>query len=194
LVLNNELRFGITHVNYTSKRHNIIPSQIKVTGYNSQNAPKALKVFSADEYLKKIKKQANSAIMSQALLNVGNTIQAGKSTSTTSTNSTANIYGSDGTSYTGYGSSTSTTTTTDKGAQAAENARGEQRLDNVVHQHSQRWNEANSFLLKSHTLNAGEILADKLVVVKFNKKYQTKFIIEIPFAGTVHKISFTPIN
>ena len=188
----NELILHILYKNNTSdKRINVLPDQVSVAGYNAEGKVNYFRVYSSEEYLKKMRNAQAWAMAAQAFAGAMETSQAGKSTSTTYGTSSGSIYGSDGTSYTGYGTSSSTTTTTDYGAQAEANARNRAEMVKTAQQFAQVNSATEQGLIKANTLFPEQYVEGN-VMVKMNTMYTSKFVVTVPVGNETHTITFVP--
>jgi len=179
----------ILHVLYKNvdpeNRYNIIPENIQVIGHNSQGISKIFKVYSADEYIRKMKNAQAWALAFQAMAGSMEAYQAGKQT----TNTYGSLYGSDGTSYSGYSSST----TYDYSAQAEANARNNAELQKTASQYSQTRSSTEQGLLKANTVFPDQMVEGN-IMVKIDEFYTSKFLITIPAGQDEHKFIFLPKN
>jgi hypothetical protein len=188
----NELILHILYKNNsTDKRINVIPEQISVFGYNTTGQVKDFKVYSASEYLKKMRNSQAWALALQGVAGAIDASQAGQTTSTSYGTSSGSIYGSDGTSYSGYGSSTTTTTTYDYGAQAEANARNNAQLQNTAEQYANISSATEQGLIKANTLFPEQYVEGK-VMVKMNANYSSSFVVTVPVGNETHKVTFIP--
>ena len=162
-----------------------------MSGYDALGKTVQFKVYSADEYLKKMRKAQGWNI---ALMAIGGAFEAnaaGTRTSTTTSNTSANIYGSDGTSYTGSASTYSTTTTRDRAAEAEVKARNRDEINTTAEQYKQINAATERGLLKVHTLFPDQSI-EGTIIVKMNKMYAAKFVVNIPAGLDMHTITFIP--
>jgi len=181
---NNELILHVLYKNVDSEnRYNIIPEDMQVIGYNSQGVSKIFKVYSADEYIRKMRNTQAWALAFQAMAGSMEAYQAGQKT----TNTYGSIYGSDGTTYSGYSSST----TYDYSAQAEANVRNNAELQKSASQYSQTRSATEQGLLKSNTVFPDQYVEGN-VIVKIDEFYTSKFSITIPAGLDKHKFIFTP--
>ncbi len=181
---NSELIFHVLFKNIDPKnRYNIIPEDIQVIGYNSQGISKSFKVYSADEYIKKIRNSQTLALAFQAMAGSMEAYQAGKQTN----NTYGSLYGSDGTSYSGYSSST----TFDYSAQAEANARNNAELQKTASQYSQIRSSTEQGLLKANTVFPDQVVEGN-IVVKIDQIYTLKYEVLIPAGNDIHRVIFLP--
>lgn len=190
----NELLIHVLYKNNTTDKNiNVIPEQMRVIGYNEKGEQTSFRVYTADEYLKKMQNAQAWALALQGVAGAMEASNAGRSTSTTSGTASGRVYGSDGTTYTGYGSTSSTTTTYDYGAQAAANAKNREELNETAQQYANSTAVVEQGLIKANTLFPEQYIEGD-VRVKMNTMFTSKFVISIPMGDETHTITFYPKN
>ncbi|MEL1231883.1 MAG: hypothetical protein VXA26_11265, partial [Candidatus Neomarinimicrobiota bacterium] len=178
----NKVKFLIVDLvvtNSSSMETNFLPEDVQVLGFSSENKMKALKTYTHDEFMAKIKRIQKVANAAYAMSNSMSNINAGKTTSTTNTNSNstvsgrANTFGSMSTSTGIYasGQSTtniygnvntvenSTTTTIDHDAKRRADKETRQELRKIRQMQSSNNQEASNLLLKANTLSPGQVVS-----------------------------------
>lgn len=130
--------------NHTRRRIDVFPEAISVQGLR-QESTADLKVWEANEYIRRVRRQQNTALFFQALSGAIDASQAGYSSSTT--------HGTFGSNYGQYGGTYSAYTTTYDHARVAEaNARNRAIVQSQANSNQQNIQYLNATLLKRTTL------------------------------------------
>ncbi len=173
----------VVYLNNTDQeRFDVIPENITVIGLDTQGKSSQFKVYSAEEYLKKMRTAQAWAFAFQSMGGAMEASSAARSTSHT----TASVYGSEGYAY-----GSATTTTYDKGKEAEINARNREQLQRSAELYARNNAATEQGLLKRNTLFPGQY-AEGNVMVKLNTMYSTKFIVTVPIGNEKHIITFVP--
>lgn len=191
-ISSDELILRVLYFNKTdSKFININPEMVSVVGYDQYGVAKTFKVYSADEYLKKIRRKQIWTAVLMGLSGALNAYNASYSTATTYSTTSGTIYGSKG-DY--YKASTTTSTTTDfydhRGLAEA-NDRNQKNLENLTKQQSDTYQALECGLIKANTL-LPKGYAQGNIIVKIDGFYTKKFVVTVPFEEELHVITFVP--
>jgi len=175
--------------NRSDKNINVIPESISVVGINEYDEKVSLKVYSAEEYLKKMRNTQMLALVLQATGNAMSSMNSGRSTTTTNTNTyvSGNVGGN---SFYGTGNSTSTSTTYDPSKQAEINRRNQEQLERNAKQYRKQYAATKQGLLKKTTLFPNYYIEGN-VMVKYERAM--KYIVKIPFGNETFTLEFKPV-
>ena len=150
---NSVLVLQLFYGNATDQAINVLPDHITIKGV-SETETALVKVWEANEYIRKVKQQQSTALILQAVAGALEASQAGKST----TSSYGSYYGSNGYgSYRGTYSGHSTTYDSSKVAEAS--ARNTANLAAQARANENNLAYLNAVLLKRTTLVAGSYMA-----------------------------------
>ncbi|MBR9833591.1 hypothetical protein GYB57_15710 [bacterium] len=186
----NELFLTIYYQNDDSSNSiNFNPELIKVTGENTEKAKKGFEVFSAEEYMKRLRHQQGMAAGLQAMNADQQARQAGYSNSKTTSNSSGYARSSNGVSVRSNSESTSYTTTYDESKVHAAKQKSQQQLDITNQRFREIRNQRESELLRITTIPPASNIYGK-VVVKFKNAYSHRIYIDIPVGMETHKFIF----
>ena len=171
-----EINLFVMYQNNSNKSININPAKITVVGIDSYGKRKKLKVYSADEYIKKIKREQAWQAFGQALGNISDSYNAGRTTSNT-------------TGIIGNTPFSANTNTYDAGKQAEVNRKNMERMQQTATLNSIINESTKRSLLKKNTLFPNQYIAG---IVKVKHINAIKFRISIPIGKEIHKIDFVP--
>ena len=179
---NDVLRLEVYYQNDTAEPIDAIPDRIKVEGVADDGSQKAVKVWEANSYVRKIDSQQRAALIISAIAGAFSAVNAG--TSTTTTYGTYNGHSSYG-SYRGSYYSQSQTYDPSKVAEA--NALNAAAIQSQANENERNIAYLTSVLLKRTTLMpkfhaAGAVFCDKDIY--------PGYIITVPFGGTDFVIHF----
>jgi|UPI0003A825E6 hypothetical protein len=169
----NEIILNIAYKNISQNRINIIPDSITVVGKNDYFS-QYLKVYSAEEYLKKLRREQSIILAIQGLAAISESVNSGNSTST--------IYGNVG-SESVYG----TISTYDPAKQSAVSSIKMQELNQTAQTYEYQIKAIEQRLLKINTLFPGQIVEGN-VIVKFQDAM--KYIVNVPAGNDIHVFEF----
>jgi hypothetical protein len=179
---NNQLKLIIDYKNDGLERVDANPDSIKVI-VKYEGKSYYLHVYSANEYLKKLQRQQNFALLMQGVAAGYNNAQAGYSRSTTTTTTTSpNGY---------YHVNTSTTTTYDANKVIAANLQSSQEIQQTANNYANYNQSISNELIRANTLFRGESVSG-YVMVNTSKSFDEKIIIEVPFGNDIHKFTLVP--
>lgn len=187
-----ELVLHVLYLNNSdSKTMTIYPDKISVMGYNQSGITKTFKTYSADEYLRKLRRSQMWTTILRALSGALNAYNAGQSTSTTYSTTSGNIYGSTGNSYMASGTTMSTTNSYDHRATVEANNRNQRNLDRLSKRQSNAYKTLEQSLIKTNTLFPKSHVEGN-IIVKVDNTYTKKFVVTVPFGEETHVITFVP--
>jgi len=176
------LELTIGYLNINLDRADAIPEDIQVVADDgTQTRP--LQVYSADQYLTKLHRRQNAAMMVKAFSDGYNNASAGYSTSTTYGTSVS----SNGTLQTG----STTTTTYDANKVNEANARSNHELNQMAVNYKQYNQSVNQGLLRDNTLFRGQQV-EGTVVVNTGTGFSDMIYVTVPFAGEQHNFTLLP--
>jgi hypothetical protein len=170
-------------------RVNIFPEKIKVHELNSEGRQSEVKVYSAEEYLKRLRKAETWSLVLLSVGNAATACQAGYSYSTTNSSSYGITNGSNGVAVMESSNAISTTTIYNPGKVAEINAINRQQFYQTAQMYSNIYDTTEKGLLKTVTLFPKQEV-EGLVMVKLNNSSPQKIVIEVPVGFEVHKFIF----
>jgi len=199
--------------NNSSTESNFLPENVQVLGFSSENKMKALKTYSPNEFIKKMKRIQSFANAAYAMSSSMDNMNAGKTTSTTNTTSSSNISGqantfgslstntglyASGQSQTNISGTVNTTensntTTIDHDAKRRADKETQQELMKIRQMQNSNNQEISNMLLKANTLSPGQVVGGKVVIAyesTFNKTLQ----LNIPFSSDKHQIQYSMVK
>ena len=141
-----DLIFNIACKNSSNEPINFIPEDITATGTNKSGKEFSLQVYSALDYVKKIKTKQQWKLAGKALIDASETMNAG--TTTTTSSGSGSYYGSDG-----YGSvyGSSTSSTYDSGKVSEVNRKNQVEYEKMKDQFNKEIKDLYKVLLKDNT-------------------------------------------
>lgn len=171
-----EIDLYVTYVNNSGSDININPGLIFMSALSDKGKRMRLRVYTADEYLSKVRRQQKWEAFGQALQGLGETIDAGQSTAIT-TGSVGGI------------PIDATTTVNDPSKEAAARRAVENEMEQLLTKQSLVYEPTKSGLVKKNTLSPGYMISG-IVKVQFEKAQ--KYYLTIPAGNDFHTIEFTP--
>ncbi len=168
-----QLQLTVGYLNINLNRADARPDSIRVA-FEDEGTSTLLQVYTADQYMRKLRRQENFSIMAKAINDGYNNQNAGYSTSTTYTSTVSN----NGT----FSSGSSTTTTYDANKAYQANARSSQELNQMEGSFNQYNQSLNQILLRPSTLFKGQKLIGT-VVVNASPDISSKIYVTVPFGG-----------
>lgn len=174
-------------LNKKGNAKNIIPTQIRMISCDGKNVYSECKVYSADAYLKQLKKDEQRLSIMNAVTTGLETASAQLETKTTTTNVNVSESGS----YKTDKLTVTTTTTGNKVAEQAATANGAIRQENIHREQTDLYNQSKQELLKNNTLQVGESVIGKVMVQAKYVKYKF-FKLTIPFGNEEHTFILKP--
>jgi len=173
-----EINFFVIYYNYSDEEINIDPGLIKLIGI-SESKTYLLKTYTADQYLKKLKRERTMAAIGQALSAASQAYNASLYPSSTSI-TTGNLGGVP---------FNATTNTYDRNKQNEINEINKNNLARTVAISSRMIETAKKELLKKNTIQPGNYVAGRVVTSYARyKKYQ----VTITIGSETHKLDFIP--
>lgn len=169
------LELTIAYMNISEQRIDIDPSLIEITAERDKEEVKALKVYSSDGWLKKIKREEIWAVVGKSIEAFGDGLRAGTSRSTVRF---------DDYSY-------ATVETTDESKKIEARRRTQQEVKELVKSYDIKYQVAESILCKKTTLYPGHYVIGA-VFAKYCSA--VRYEVKIPVGPEVHKIIFVPIK
>jgi len=169
----NEIILNIAYKNISQNRINIIPDSITVVGrddYFSQY----LKVYSAEEYLKILRRKQSILLATQGLAAINESVNSGRTTT--------NIYGNVGSE-----SVSGTITTYDPAKQSAVSSIKRQELNQTAQAYEYQAKATEQGLIKRNTLFQDQIVEGS-VIVKFQNA--RRYIVNVPAGNDTHVFEF----
>ena len=199
--------------NNGEQESNLLPENIQVKGFNSENGMKALTTYRPNEFLKKVKRVQMIANVGTAMGSVVEDLDAGKTSSTTNTSSTSTISGSSNTvgsfsTNTGlYGSGqsqtqlrgtvntneTSSSTVIDHDEKRRAEKESQQELMKIREMQNSSNQQIESMLLKANTISPGQVVGGK-VVIEYSSTYSQELQLKIPFSTDMHEIYYSIVK
>ncbi len=170
----NEMILNIAYKNISQNRINIIPDFITVVGIDVYGNRNNLKVYLADEYLKKMRREQTILLATQGLAAIGESVNAGRSTT--------NIYGNVGSE-----SVSGTITTNDPAKQSVVSSIKQQELNQTAKTYAQQTATTEQGLIKRNTLFPEQIVEGH-VIVKFQNA--ETYIVKVPAGSDIHVFEF----
>ena len=177
-----QLQLTVGYLNIGLDRADVRPDSIRVAEDNG-DVTSILQVYTADQYMTKLHRQQNFAVMSKAISDGYNNQNAGYSTSTTNTSTVS----PNGTIQRGI----ATTTTYDASKVNEANARTRQELNQMAGSFNQYNQSVNQTLLRASTLFKGQKLIG-LVVVNAKPDISHKIYVTVPFGGEEYNFTLIP--
>jgi len=173
------LQLTIGYMNVSQQRIDVDPSLIEITADRDWRGAKNLKVYSSDEWLKKIRTEEIWALVGKGMEAFGDGLEAGRSRSTS--RSTIHF---DGYSY---GSIDTTTETVDESERIESRRKTQQETEELVKSYDIKYQLAENILCKKTTLYPGYHLVG-IVFAKYRSA--VKYKVKIPVGSETHKIIF----
>ncbi|PKP32490.1 MAG: hypothetical protein CVU00_11640 [Bacteroidetes bacterium HGW-Bacteroidetes-17] len=175
--------------NDSINRVNILPENITVIGQSNKGKQSKFKVFSAAEYLKRMKNTQNLALGLMAAGASMNNQNAGYVNSKTNSNIYGSAYSNNGTYINGSANINSTTITYDASKVNEANKQSKQELYETAKTYDYAYNATEQGLIKSVTLLPRQRVEGN-IIVKFDKYYSEKIFITIPVGSEIHEFVF----
>jgi hypothetical protein len=171
--------------NATDQPINVLPDTINVEGFSDRGL-KHIKVWEANEYIKKIKRRQNTALILQAIAGAMDAASSGYSTTTTyGSYYGSSSYGSFSGTYSGY------STTYDSSAVAEANARNSAAIASQAQANANNLAYLEAVLLKRNTLMPGNYIAG---AVYCEREICKQYRVSIPFRNELFIFSFKLIE
>lgn len=182
--ISDNIVLDVYYENATTRPINVIPDSITVIGYRG-DVPHSLKVHESNEYIRRVRRKQNTAIVLQAIGGALEDADAGYSTEyssgTYSGSYSGSSYGSYSGSYSGYSQ------TYDADAAAAARAQTSAELATRAEANSDNLEYLNTVLLKRTTLNPGYYISGLVYV---NRDLYDHYTIVVPFGDSEFEFSF----
>jgi len=175
------LQLTIGYMNVSEERIDVDPSSIEIIAERDWAGPKNLKVYSSDEWLKKIRTEKAWALVGKSMEAFGDGLKAGRSRSTS--HSTVRF---DGYSY---GYVDTTTETVDESKKIESRRKTQQETEDLVRHYDVEYQLAENILCKKTTLYLGYYVIG-IVFAKYCSA--VKYEVKIPVGSETHNIIFVP--
>ncbi len=166
----------IQYRNKSGEAINVFPNQIKVTGISNNNIKQNLKVYSADEYMRKIQNKQALALALVGVSNAVNSANSGQSTSTSQGEYDSKPF-------------SLSTKTYDHSEKLETDRRNHEALKKMSQEMAQKNAITQNGLLKINTLFPDYFVSGK-VMIEYSSA--DRYIIQVPFGNSIHEITFIP--
>jgi len=179
-----KLVLDVYYANSTSTPINVLPDQITVIGYDDGGAYE-LEVHEANEYIRRVQRQQNTALVLQAIAGALDDTDAGYSTSSSYGTYSGSYYGSTYGTYSG--SYSGTTSRYDASAAAAQRAQTSAEIRSQAEANSNNIEYLNEVLIKRTTLNPGYYVSGLVYV---ERKVLDRYLVRVPFGPVEFEFGF----
>ena len=178
--------FHVVYVNGSAVNINVFPEHLEVLAVYD-HVQRALKVFAADEYLRRRRRRQNTALFLKAMAGAMEAQSAGTSTTT----STGNFRGqtSGGSSY--GGSYAGSSTTIDRSKQLEAQGRNQQQIAQQAEQFRSSNAAVDQGLIRATTLFPDHYIEGDVMVEKYRAG---EYLVRVPFNETVWEFKFRTIQ
>jgi hypothetical protein len=182
--LDGDLIIHIGFKNFSDKPINILPEGIVVGGINKSEIVKDLKVYTANDYISKIKTERNINYVSDSLASAYNAQNSGYSSSNTTYSGSVSTNGQ-------YGnfSGSSQTSTYDQSKVNQQIQKDQEKTQKAFDGYTDYMRYLDSILLKRNTLDPNQSTI-KYVVADYSMFYKEKIIVHIQIDSDEHNFLF----